>query len=97
MGREYAVVQYPTGLLSPERGQWRRVWFVRLISWQFQREESSEAITAAPAAGNLYHFNFQRRRRRALPMTMTSEKPIAAAQITGLMKPSAARGMEATL
>lgn len=42
-------------------------------------------------------YIFHRRKRSALPMTMRSDKPIAAAQITGLRKPNAASGMDAAL
>ncbi|GEM_PF-6780852 len=43
-----------------------------------------------------YH-PFHRLNRSAFPMTIMSEKPIAAAHRTGLMKPSAARGIPAAL
>ena len=43
------------------------------------------------------YFNRHRRSRKALPMTTRSDKPIASAQRTGLMKPNAARGIPAAL
>ena len=39
----------------------------------------------------------QARRRKALPITTKSDRPIAAAQRMGLRKPSAARGMPMAL
>jgi hypothetical protein len=43
------------------------------------------------------HLSFQRRRRKALPITTRSDSPMAAAQRIGLIKPNAAKGIPTAL
>src|ERR1051326_190530 len=69
-----------------------------------RRTVAFHGVTEAPEAGGFKVFlpllqcsgqGRALRRRRALPMTIRSERPMAAAHRTGLMKPSAAKGMPA--
>lgn len=65
-----------------------------------QRKEKFRLIelsTAAVANALECFYNRQRRSRNALPITIKSEKPIAAAHNTGLINPSAASGTPTAL
>jgi hypothetical protein len=79
-----------------ERDQAERV--ERKSEDQNSNAEKSEIGTLRSLRFLLFSYrSFHRRKRNALPMTIMSENPMAAAQRIGLMKPSAAKGMPTAL